>query len=98
MLRDGLVNFVFMHANQQSLIDGLVNEFTALGFPKEIVGLDSSLEYFEKVRADDRMLLEARLGRQSILRLFRQCTLARAIGSTIRSIPGCLRKVFSGIQ
>lgn len=60
--RDGLVNFVFMQLHQQALIDSFVSEFKALGLPKEIVGLASSLEYFEAVQADQTLSLEARLG------------------------------------
>lgn len=62
VMRDGLVNFVFMHVNGQMLVDGLVAEFKALGFPKEIVGFASSLDYLEAVRDDERMRTEARLG------------------------------------
>ena len=67
--RDGLVNFVFMHLNQQAIIDGLVNEFKDLDFPKELAGIESSVHYFERIQSDPAMSQETRLGAAKYLTL-----------------------------
>lgn len=71
VVRDGLVNFVFMHLNQQAMIDGLVKEFKDLGFPRELAGIDSSVHYFESICADPAMTQEARVGAVKYLTLIR---------------------------
>lgn len=69
VLRDGLVNFVFMHLNQQTMIDGLVKEFTTLGFPKALDGIDSPVHYFERIQSDSALGEATRLGAAKYLTL-----------------------------
>ncbi len=50
--RDGVVNSVFLKLNERFLVEGLVTEFRALRYPKNIEHVDSGVQYLESVVED----------------------------------------------
>lgn len=53
ILRDGLVNLIFMWINQKALIQGLVSELNSLGYPKSTAGIDCPKTYFDRITNDE---------------------------------------------
>lgn len=49
VMRDGLVNAVFLKFNERFLVEGIVSEFRLLNYPTRIDGIDSASDYFEAV-------------------------------------------------
>ena len=60
ILRDGLVNVIFMWVNQKALIQGVVSELTKLSYPKGTLGIDCPKTYFDRIANDESLDLALR--------------------------------------
>ena len=61
ILRDGLVNLMFMWINQRSLIQGIVSELALLNYPKSTLDAECPKSYFDRIANDENVDIALRL-------------------------------------
>jgi hypothetical protein len=69
VMRDGIVNAMFLKFNERFLVEGIVSEFRALNYPTRIADIDSALDYFEAVIQDPGSNLPLKLSAAKYLNL-----------------------------